>query len=96
MRFDPALDDHAPLGLRTNINDVLGLAVCGNWLYWADRSPAPVAIGRADNSDGRSVQPVVSGVSGIRGILAVNSSIIAMGMLCMGYYWWRVWCVCGI
>ena len=58
----------------TDLSDVLGLAVHGSYIYWTDRGNSKVPLGRADKNSGHPSESLLSGLSGLHGLVAVNKS----------------------
>ena len=74
IRFDGTSD------VRLNVHgleDVLGLAVHGEYLYWTDRGNSMNALVRAFkdvNRIGTGQETILEGYSGLYGLVAVNGS----------------------
>ncbi len=58
----------------SDLNNVLGLAVNGRYIFWTDRFNSQTALGRALKVGGGSPVPenVLSNVNGLHGLVAVN------------------------
>jgi hypothetical protein len=58
----------------SDLSDVLGLAIHGNYIYWTDRGNSDMTLGRADKSSGVPSETLLSDISGLHGLVAVNKS----------------------
>ena len=58
------------------LDDVLGLAVHGSYIYWTDRRNSDFALARADKVTGRSKEALISNIGAFHGLIAVNQSIV--------------------
>ena len=58
------------------LEDVLGLAVHGSYIYWTDRGNIEFSLARADKVSGRSKEALIRNIGGFHRLIAVNQSIV--------------------
>ena len=63
------------LPLLVGLEDVLGLAVHGSYIYWTDRGNIDFSLARADKNTGGSKEALIRNIGGFHGLIAVNQSV---------------------
>ena len=58
----------------SDTEDVFGLAIHGDYIYWTDRFLSSRALVRAEKSTGDEEEVILVGYPGLRGLVAVNST----------------------
>ena len=97
-RYDGSQQSETFLTL-TGLEDVFGLAVHGDYIYWTDRLATARALVRARKSSGDGEQVILAQRTGLRGLIAVNSTA-ENGWCsdnfrdCQCFVYWLPVCVC--
>ena len=68
-------NDHTHYYPISGLEDVLGLAIHGSYIYWTDRGNIDFSLARADKNTGRSKEALIHGIGGFHGLIAVNQSV---------------------